>query len=601
MNEQELLRHWFGDSIKPDPVLTVSEWADKYRRLSSASAESGRWRTSRVPFMRDVMDCLSPSDPCNEVVVIKPSQCGGTEAGNNFLGFAISEAPGPFMYALPTEILAKRTSRQKIGPMLQDTPCLNEKTSRGTRGTGNNILQKSFPGMELQLVGANAPAGLRSMSAKYVYADELDGWTLDNGEGDPLGAIKKRLTTFPKSKLFLTSTPVDKETSRIEPAYERTDKRMLYVPCPYCERMQTLRWANLKFEKDEENFLIGDVRYRCEQCGELIDEYHKTKMLSQYEWIADRPDRINRPGFRLNGLYSPIGWASWNGIVEEFLEAHRERDKAKLKLWTNTVLAETWEDEEAEEIDDDSLYGRREDYGPEIPYEVGFLTASVDAQSGKNRRLECEVIGWGRLEESWSIDYQIFDGDPAKPEVWEELDEYLKTKFIHKGGTAIGIGCTCIDTGGHYTNETYKFVRGKRNRKVYGIKGSSIPGKPIVTAPGKNSKASVALYMVGTDTAKESIFHRLEIDEPGPGYCHFPKGYDQEYFKQLTSEKSVLRKGVKVWIKKSEGRSNEALDLRVYNLAALAIAAPPLEKLCEIYQAGETPVFRKKKRRKQRA
>lgn len=589
MNEYEQISQLFREALKTDFVLTVSEWSDLYRRLPQASsAESGRWRTSRTPFLREIMDELSPSSLVEEVVFMKPAQIGGTECGNNWLGYIIDQNPGPMLYVEPTVDMSKRLSKQRINPTIEQTAVLREKVKDSrTRDSGNTMLSKEFPGGVVVFTGANSAVGLRSMPAKYLYLDEVDGYPGDvDGEGDPVKLAEKRTTTFSRKKILKTSVPKDKNTSRIEASYNTSDQRRFYVPCPFCEKKQVLKWKGIKFKTDGQKNLVGDVKYKCESCSKLIEEHHKTFMLENGEWVAEFPERKRVAGFWLNGLYSPLGWASWNSIVREFLTAKRKEDPTLLKVFVNTVLAETWDVDEGEEIDEESLYSRREDYGPEIPKGVCLLTSAVDCQKD---RLECEVIGWGRLEESWSIEYRVFQGDPALPDVWGELDIFLQTVYDGEDGSKFSIRCTCIDTGGHHTKQVYDFVRPRRRRRVFGIKGSNVAGKPIVSRPSTTNKGKILLYEVGTDTAKETIFHRLKLTESGAGYFHFPLEYEQEYFAQLTAEKLVTkyRQGFEhlIWVK-TRAR-NEALDLRVYNMAALGILNPNLGKMAGTIQ-GQT-------------
>jgi phage terminase large subunit GpA-like protein len=270
-------------------------------------------------------------------------------------------------------------------------------------------------------------------------------------------------------------------------------------------------------------------------------------------------------GFHLSGLYSP--WIPVDAAVREFLEAKKQ--PATLRVWVNTYLGETWE-EQGEQVDDYAIAARRESFGETLPLEVVLLTAGVDVQDD---RLEVEIVGWGRDDESWSVDYRTVYGDPSSPTVWRDMDSLLDQQFEREDGSILMVRSTCVDSGGHHTNSVYNFVRPREGKRVFAIKGVGGEGKPLVGKPGRNNIGKIKLFPIGVDTAKDVLFSRMRISEPGPGYMHFPLSRSDEYFRQLTAEKLVTRyhKGFarREWVKIRP--RNEALDVRVYAMAALGI------------------------------
>ncbi len=184
----EIERAW-REGLTPDPMLTLSEWADRHRVLSSkSSSEPGRWRTSRTPYLKEIMDCLSPTSPVERIVFMAGGQLGKTECGNNWIGYVIHHAPGPMMAVSPTVEMAKRNSKQRIDPLIEESPTLKELISPArSRDSGNTILAKEFRGGVLVMTGANSAVGLRSMPVRYLFLDEVDGYPLDvDGEGDAI-------------------------------------------------------------------------------------------------------------------------------------------------------------------------------------------------------------------------------------------------------------------------------------------------------------------------------------------------------------------------------------------------------------------------------
>ena len=571
-------REAFLSGLRPEPQLTVSEWADEHRMLSSkASSEPGRWRTSRTPYLKQAMDCLSSSHPAQRVVMMFAAQTGKTEAGSNFLGYVIHHAPGPMLLVQPTVEMAKRLSKQRLESLISETPCLRERIAPArSRDSGNTLFAKEYPGGILVITGSNSASGLRSMPCRYLFLDEVDAFPADvDGEGDPVSLAERRTTTFTRRKILLTSTPTVKGSSRIEAEYLRSDQRRFFVPCPSCGEMQWLRWPQMKWEKDQPE----TARYECEHCKERFSEVNKGRMLAAGEWRATAPGDGKTAGFHLSGLYSPLGWLSWAELVDDFLRA--KGDAPLLKTFVNTRLAETWDEQTGTRIDAEGLLERVEPYERgAVPDGVLCLTAGVDVQ---DNRLAVSIWGYGRDEEAWLIEHTEIWGDPTRTEVWKQLDVLIEGEYPRANGKKLKVLATCCDSGGHCTAEVYSWCRTpRRGQMVVAIKGASTRGKPPIgreskvdlNLKGRTIKRGASVYSVGTDTIKDSIFGRLRTNtEPGPGYLHFGAAATQEYFEQLTAERKVTRfnrAGMpsSEYVKKSNAR-NEALDVCVYSVAAL--------------------------------
>jgi phage terminase large subunit GpA-like protein len=552
---------------------------------SEASAEPGQWRTSRVPYMRAIMDALSPSNPTERVVVMKGAQLAGTEAILNALGYLIHYAPGPALLVQPTVEVAQRFSKQRLTPMIEATPVLKERVREArSRDSGNTILVKQFPGGLVIITGANSAAGLRSMPIRYLECDEIDEYPGDvEGQGDPISLAEKRTSTFANRKVLLVSTPTLKGFSRIEAEFAVSDQRRYFIPCPFCGHWDWIRWPQIRWDEGRP----GTAHLLCAECDGVIEERMKGELLGAGEWRATAEGDGHTAGFHLSGLYSPLGWVSWERIVREFLEADaaaKRGDVTLLKTWINTRLGETWE-ERGEAVEPEAILARAERYAAEVPNGVGVLVASVDVQGD---RLEAQVMGFGRGEESWLIAWQQFPGDPATDRLWWELDRFLRQIFTHESGRKLRISCTAIDSGGHHSEQVYRFCKARLGRRVFAIRGGSERGKPVVDRPTRNNRYRTPLYTLCVDTAKETVSSRLKITAPGPGYLHLPEWVDAEYVAQLTAEKKIRKylkgKGsVPEWVKIRE--RNEALDLTVYCLAALYILGPQTVRNLPAYAA----------------
>lgn len=578
---------FFDEGLKPDPILTVSQWADKHRILSTkTSAEPGQWRTSRTPFLREIMDNLSVTSLYTEITLMKGTQIGGTECGYNFLGYIIDYAPGPTMFVMPTLDDAKRNSKVRIQPFIDDCPRLKEKVKDAkSRDSGNTLLLKEFPGGLLNLTGANSSAGLRSIPIKYLILDEKDEYPFDvGGQGDPSDLASKRTDTFAsKKKIFNISTPTIEDKSKIESDYLKTDQRKYFVPCPKCDHYQWLQWQQIKWEKHKPE----TVYYECEneECKYQIKNWEKTKMLAKGEWRATSVSIDSKSiGYHLSGLYSPVGFFSWEDVIKQWEKAHYpNKDLEKLKTFINTVLGETWKDK-GEAPEWKKLYLRRENYEMNsLPNGVCFLTVGVDIQAD---RIECEIVGWGRNKVTWSIDYRIFYGPTSAidSDPWIHLHSLLGELWTTPNGAELPIKLMAVDSGWN-TQIVYSWVRQFPISKVVAIKGSDFQstmigaGKPVdVKLKGRKIKRhALKLFNIGVSIIKQELYGWLKQEEPTEnestpyGYCHFPE-YDEEHFKRLTSETLETKwvKGKKKYEWVANGR-NEQLDCRVYARAAASL------------------------------
>jgi phage terminase large subunit GpA-like protein len=577
--------------LAPERDLRVSEWAEEHRRLSTkTSSEPGPWRNERTPYLVEIMDCLSTGHPAEEVVVCTGTQIGKTECGNNWIGYVIDQAPAPMIAVQPTLALGKRFSHQRLASMFDATPVLKGRVGdKRSRDAANTTLMKEFDGGMLVIAGANSAAALRQMPCKYIFADEVDAYPFDvDGEGDPLSLVSKRATNFPRRKKLITSSPTTRGFSRIDDALNRSDRRRYHVPCPHCGALQVLKWAQMRWS-NEPHARPETAHYVCEHNGCVIDEHHKTAMMATgggARWIPDFPGRGGGRvvGFHLPTLYSPLGWESWQSLVEQFLEAKRALDAGddtKMKTFVNTCLAETWE-EAGDRVGVEALQQRADTYPlRSVPLGGLALAMSVDVQGN---RLEYKIKAYGRFEESWLVDYGVLWGDPGEhvggaETVWAELRRVITTPLAHANGRELRVRACAIDSGGHHTHAVYEFCRLNKHLRVFAVKGASQAAKPVLGLPsvqeinyrGEKIKRGVQLWPIGTDTAKALVYGRLRLSDPGPGFMHFPRELPGDYYVQLTAERLATRyvKGRPrlEWIKPA-GARNEALDLEVYVYAA---------------------------------
>lgn len=607
-------------SYTPPADLTVSEWAEAHRVLSREnSAEAGPWHNTRTPYLVEIMDAFT--DPkVAKISLVASSQVGKSELELNIIGYIIDQDPGSILYIQPTVDDAKKFSRLRIAPMIRDSATLRSKVADiKSRDSGNTMLQKSFPGGMLTIVGSNSASGLASTPAKYVLGDERDRWALSAGtEGDPWALAEARTTTFYNSKMVDVSTPTDKGTSPIEKSFNEGTRERWCHQCPHCGEYSNIVFNDIKFDFEtvgsgrKKDYIIHSIAWSCPECGCISTESEMRRQPAK--WIAENPDAYAKGhrSFWLNAFSSP--WQGWRKVVYAFLVARK--DPQRLKVVYNTMLGELWEDRGDLE-DEDAMLGRREDYGHcddgtpvELPDGVLALTCGVDTQDD---RLEYEVLGHGHYGETWGIKRGIIMGDPAYDEPWTRLDDVIERVYRFRDGTGLTIARTFVDSGGHKTQNVYMQCRARTYKRVFAIKGVGGDGVPYTKPPSKvkiivngQTVGLTWLYALGVDAGKAEIFSALKVQEAGPKFCHFPKGegrgYDTAFFTGLLSEKLVLKsergRTRWAWVKLPGHERNEALDCRNYALAAFRSWDPDLDAVERRLRGIEEPAGQKKTRRR---
>lgn len=531
--------------------------------MEGGAAQPGKWHT--LPYQKGIMDAMTDPE-VERITFMKSARVGYTLMITNLIAYHIHQDKAPILVVQPTIEDAQGYSKDQIKSMLLNTPIIeNISPDFKTRDSNNTILRKEFPGMSLMLVGANSARGLRRVSARVVILDEVDGYPPTAGaEGDQITLAARRADAFWNKKIILGSTPAGQD-SRIQESYEKSDKRQYYVPCPKCGAMQTLEWERIDFSTK------GTVKkpvYICLECDEAIEYKHHHAMIEKGEWRAQQ-EFTGHAGFHIWAAYSYSPGATWRHIVAEFLAS---KDNPEMfRGWVNTVRGQVWI-EDGERLEPLEIMKRAEDYEALVPAAAGILTAAVDVQKD---RLELLVVAWGPDEESWDLEHVTVIGSPAMAETWEKLDAILTKTWTHANGQELHLQSVAIDSGGHFTDQVYAFVRPREVRNIYAIKGDATYGKPVITRPSKpKGKRKIRLYMVGVNAAKDTVYARMRITDTNRGRIHFPTRFPEDFYEQLCAEQKVPKyirgRRYHVWTL-AKNRRNEAWDLQVYNLAALRI------------------------------
>ncbi len=593
--------------LKPKPILTGSQWADEYFYLSAESSSApGKWKTR--PWQVEIIDAMT--DQITQTVVFKkPTRVGYTKMLGIVSGYYIHQRPSVQLHYQPNADEAKGFAEDEFEPMIRDNKSIAELIEtpkiRG-KAKKEKTIKKLYPGGYAEFLGAESDRNFNRRTARVVSGDELDTWKKEAGKaGDTVTTMMRRTSDFWDRKNILGGKPIGAAynpevedsiqdgVSVIDFWFQKGTQEYRHLPCPHCNQYQKFEFEDLLWNKDQDEHgkTIKHYPYTayfiCKKCGKKIFDKHKRDMDKKGKWIAENPDSDIR-SFHIWAMLSYSPNVTWGDIAKEFLDA--KKSKLKLKAFYNEVLARTFE-ENYERVEIENYEDRKEVYTSQVPDGVLILSFGADTQDD---RIECEIIGWGEAEESWSIAYKVFHGDTSKPEVWQRFDEFLMKTWTHENGGLMKALCGCIDTQGHRAKQAYSFCKSRFSRNIYAIKGHKAVDAPVAPrTASKDNKGKVPLYMVGVNAAKDVIYSHITTEHIGPGYMHFPQEpeYNAEYFKQLTAEQ---RNKEGRWEKKRA--RNEALDIRVYGYASLLIAGVDLEVL-----AHNGPVmFVEKKSTKQR-
>lgn len=584
-------------ALAPPPDLKPSEWAEQSVHIPVGNAIPGLISFDNAPYQREPLD-MTADPTCHRITLKWGAQVGKTMVALCAQGYRIEHDPVSQIMMQPSEGDLQTWLQTKFNPLIEANPELEKRiaTPRSRKGV-NNTRMKSYPGGFIMFAWSGSPKTQRGRSAPFIVCDETDGYDR-TAEGHPVSLLWQRAATFgDQRKLLEISTPTVRGLSHIDSAFEQGDQRQFHVGCPHCGEPQTIEWSNVNWNKDDDGSHLPETAYYvCRANGCIWSDSDRVSAIRQAEslghgWKAKKPFR-GHASYHLSELYSCF--RSLGDVAQSFLEKKAAGD---LQTFVNVSLAECWE-EEAETLAVDDLIARVEPFPEKIPMAIGLQTCGVDMQED---RLEVERVGWGLGEESWSLEYQVFWGDPMKPEVWGHLFEYLDQTFEHESGAQMKIAATCVDTGGSggLTQAAYEQLRGKQRRNIFAIKGGGGWNRPVVSAPSKSRSGRngrpVTLFTLGVNDAKLIVLRRAKMDVSGPGYCHYPIDRDPEYFHQLTAERLVTRfvRGfpVRDW-KKTRDR-NEALDCRVYAYAALKVLNPNIRlrlnrlRPADVVEAGE--------------
>lgn len=583
--------------LLPDPPLWIDEWASQNMVIPSetGAAESGPYRLDRTPHAGEVMRSLSPGSRCTSVVVRGASQMLKTQVGLNAVCAWIACAPANIIVMEPTDLLARRVASRFDKSAAAVPPVAAVVAPPKSRDKTNRTDTKEFKGGTLWIITAGSISNTKEASARYIWVDEVVDLLKNlKQQGDVIDLVRKRTSSFGRNaKGYFTSSAGVEGNSRITDLVEEGDCRHPLARCPHCQELQVMIWERFIYD-----IQVGTCWYACVN-GCQIEEHHKPTMFAEGLWRATQESNGEVHSYWIPYWYAPLGWDPWIKLAREYeaaKEAHAKGDPEKMQVWMNTRAALDWSpkttnttahDLQAAAISD-IAGGYRRGIAPES---VLLITAAVDVQSGGNARLEVQIVGWGLGEcglEAWVLNTYVVRGNPTLDAPWKELDQILATPIRHAGGGLMVIRVICVDASdGNHTHEIYEYCRHRRRRwvgskeqNILAVKGHHRPSKPIISSKpsivdvnyrGRYVPNGAELWLIGTDTAKNWIFNRLELEKLHA--IHFPKDWPVEYFQQILSEtRTVVRKkGQKITMYEHDKRvPNEMLDTLVYARAGAA-------------------------------
>lgn len=561
---------WFPEELKafkPPERYTVSEWADNFRVLTSVSAEPGRWRTNRTPYLKEPMDRFT--DPLIEKIVLCfGAQLGKTETELNMIGYALDQTSSPTMMVYPTDTIAKFASDKRVQPMIKSVKSISDKFDEGSK-----LLELDFNnGNYMVLVGANSPSSLSSRSIKYLFFDEIDKYPAFAGkEADPIKLATERTKTFVDKKIVMVSTPTVESGNIWQAFMSANERRQYYVPCPHCGVSQTLKFKQIKWPEehnDNADMIRDTAYYECEHCGEHIYDKHKMEMLRSGEWRAvnESQSKVRSVSYHLSSIYSP--WVTFGDVAYEFKNS--KGTPATLMNFINSWLAEPWKSSKTKSTQNLEFTQSSYPCGV-VPDKAVLLIASVDVQLD---HFWWEVRAYAPGVKSYLIDY-------GQASTWEDLEEIIiNREYPSEYGEARQVMKAGIDSG-FRTDEVYQFCS-RFPEVCIPIKGSSnhstMAAPYTMTSLEKGVVGGLKLYVLNTDYWKDFIFARMIRPADEDGTIHLYKECPQEYSDHLRSEEKQEIRNVKTgavtvqWKPLTSHPVNHLLDTCTYNAAVADIA-----------------------------
>lgn len=578
-------------AMLPPPPPDITRWAVENIEFDARSPMPGPFDIERFAFLREIHAALSPEHPSREVTVRGSAQWGKTVGIiQPVLGAWFAYAALDALVVHPTQSAATEWVDNKWLPMRRQARDLLRLFGDG-RGGDNKDAKFNQETLardgSLKVASAGSPADLTGTTRRLVIMDDLAKFEM-TGMGDPESLAVSRASGFEDAKILRVSTPMIKGTCRISRAYERSDQRLYFVPCPHCGTKAPLTWENFRQRIDPER--LHAAHFACDSCGGVIEHAHKEAMVRAGEWRAQNP-RGDHPGFFLWRAYAPQ--RDWASIAVEYAQVMGWRTlsltSATEEAVRKTVEAETeqtfWNDvlglpyEQASAGPDwEALRNRAEDEEAKslprgvLPAIGLVLTAGVDCQQD---RIEVHIVAFAQNYVRWVVDYIVIPHSISDQAGRDALDALTRATWRTTLGLRVALDMMAIDEG-NWTEDVKSWAKRHPYSRVITVKGASTDSGPLYVpineptrTPGK-MKPSKQRWRVNVSQMKADFYGWLhKLDPLERGHIRFARELGDEYYRMVTAEVRILnraRSGVvtSAWKLAEPGRRNEALDTMIY-------------------------------------
>lgn len=567
-NAKRISRDVLAEIFTPPPIVDYLGWAEQNIVFSERESPfPGRYNRELFPYFDEILRALSPDDPCRIVTIMKSAQLGGTVVANIFTLGSIDMDPGDILYVHPTENNAQRWSKMKLAPMLRNTTALAKLFPMKNRDGLDSVLYKERVDGRgaIQISGANSAASLSQVSMKRQVQDDLSKWENNSG-GDPETQADSRSRAHEFAKILKISTPLVMPGCRITKNFDDGSQEHLHLPCPHCEHMQTLEWENMLANLDEAH--PEKAHFTCVECGCEIEEHHRAEMVRRGEWRANNPSaKRHHRSFYLWSVVSAL--QSWERIAREWLGARG--DPASEQTFLNDTVGRAYVT-----AGEAPPWETLRDRGANAEYDRGrippgglILTIGIDCQDD---RVEAQVVAWGQDFRRWVVEYIVIPGHISSEKCQERLDALLVQTWANGYGHRIAADMVAID-GNAYTEDVWDWARRHPASRLIMMRGDNRDSAPLIQRvkkersqkTGKLLKYSRRFYNINVSVLKMALYRNVAKADPlERGFVGFPRGMDDDYYRQLTAERRVPKKKKDGFTEykweKDAAQANEGLD-----------------------------------------
>jgi len=585
---QRILDHVLDGLRARESPRTVDQYMEAHVVLPKDSPWDGPYRFDRMELWRTVAQACSPDDPCQQVTIMGPAQCGKSTLINGVLSFYADADPSAMAIVLPTAEDAPDYQRERLGKLYEASPRLAAIAGkRADRKQRDNAQVTEFStGARLLLLGAGAPGTYRSRPLRVMILDDVDAFPAAP-EGDHVGLALGRTGTYRMlgRKVIVVSSPGD-VPSIINREYLKGSQEQLWVPCPACKSEQVLDPARMIWEPKRPETARMVCAYAT--CQEPFTQEQMPAMVRAGEWRALHPERMStHRSFWLWQGYVPPEFAGWTEYAQDSIDSmialREHNDERARQTFQNIRNARPWEPAANRRLSADAAaaYERAEIPWDDATLPIIVKTASTDCQ---HNRLETTLLGWGREREAWALDHSVHHGAVIEDEVWDQVCDHLVAAGVHVWIVDAGDGEVHNDICAQMTRLFPRLL--EAGILAWGIKNFAGAGKlwPKPVQPGNPKDGMFAPVSIYADAAIGWVYAALAKEtRAGANVLHVPKRspFVRAWYRQVFTKRrrtSTDRPGKSPWVKPSKKARDEALDCLYLGRVAIEAVLTPDER-----------------------